>query len=407
MATIKIKQLIAGRFWSIIDPISGPIDDMMEGPAIQHSKTQATFAVRTDVQLQIDGTKLKFAQNGDLIGGTITKLTYLDHGAVAQVATGLSLNAGTARIKYNQHETYPVDAHPKFVFDATGVTAPEPDDFGIFGEQGVDFAGWDGKDKIKGSPFDDLLFGLTGNDTIKGFDGDDSIEGTAGNDKLIGGNGDDTLGGNIGNDTLDGGGGSDVARIGQYSSSTVALKIDLGKGTATSSAYGKDKLISIENAIGDSGNDTFKGNGAANTFLGYWGKDSLDGAGGDDRLYGDRGHDTLKGGSGADTFAFNVGAADADHVKDFKPGTDTIELDDGVFTSLDGDSPLSDANFVLGKNAADADDFIIYNRAKGQLFYDPDGSGSQAKQLVATFDNKADLHASDFHVVAFGTFFWF
>jgi Ca2+-binding RTX toxin-like protein len=331
MAKITVKQSIAGTFWPFLDPINGPTEQMMKGPAIEHSKTQAKFDLGNGVLLQINGSNLKFAKNGDLIKGTVNKLTYLDHDAVALVATGLSFNAGTARIKHNQFESYPIDPHPTFVFSATSVTAPVvDDDFGIFGDRGVRFAGWDGNDTIKGSPFDDYLIGLTGNDSIKGLDGNDSIEGTAGNDKLYGGNGNDTLGGNIGNDLLDGGAGDDLARIGQYSSSTSALKIDLKKGVATSSAYGTDKLVSIESAIGDSGNDKFIGNAAANTFMGYWGNDSLDGGAGNDRLFGDRGHDTLKGGAG---------------------GAD--------------------------------------------------------KQLVATFDNKADLHASDFQIVVFGPGFWF
>ncbi len=411
MAKITIKQSIAGKFWPSYDPFSGhtrPVKQMMQGPAIEHSKTQATFDLGDGVVLQINGTNLKFAPNGTLIKGTVKTLTYLDHDAVALVATGLSLNAGTARTKYNHFESYPVDPHPVFVFSGTGVTAPVPDEFGVFGPEGVSFTGWNGNDIIKGSPFDDYLVGLKGNDNIKGFDGDDYIDGTEGNDKLSGGKGNDTLGGNIGNDTLDGGPGDDLVIIGAFARSinTSALKIDLKKGVATSSAFGTDKLVSIESAIGNSGNDKFIGNDAANTFVGYLGNDSLDGGGGNDRLYGDLGHDTLKGGVGADTFAFDAGAADADHVKDFKPGIDKIELDTGRFRSLDA-GPLSDANFVLGKAAVDADDFLIYDKAAGKLFYDPDGSGAVGKQLIATFDNKADLHASDFQIVVFGPGFWF
>jgi hypothetical protein len=49
-----------------------------------------------------------------------------------------------------------------------------------------------------------------------------------------------------------------------------------------------------------------------------------------------------------------------------------------------------------------------YDKAKGKLYYDPDGDGDQGKGLIATFDNKATLTASDIKVIAFTNFddFW-
>ena len=55
------------------------------------------------------------------------------------------------------------------------------------------------------------------------------------------------------------------------------------------------RLISVENVVGGSGNDTITGNGGVNV---------IDGGGGDDTLTGGAGNDTIHGGSGFDTAAF-------------------------------------------------------------------------------------------------------
>ena len=66
------------------------------------------------------------------------------------------------------------------------------------------------------------------------------------------------------------------------------------------------------------------------------------------------------------------------------------------------------AQFRHGTEAKDGNDFLIYDKAKGKLYYAPDGDGDQGKGLIATFDNKATLTASDIKVIAFTNFddFW-
>lgn len=63
---------------------------------------------------------------------------------------------------------------------------------------------------IKGTWWDNELFGTVDADEIYGFGGDDDLFGDAGDDALFGGKGDDTLRGDLGNDRLYGGPGADT-----------------------------------------------------------------------------------------------------------------------------------------------------------------------------------------------------
>jgi serralysin len=73
---------------------------------------------------------------------------------------------------------------------------------------------------------------------------------------------------------------------------------------ANASQYNGDPRSLIENAIGTSGNDTIRGNAAANVLIGGLGLDSLYGLGGNDTLYGDDSGDHLYGDDGNDTLYF-------------------------------------------------------------------------------------------------------
>lgn len=381
MTKIVVTQFIAGEYHLT----ETAINDIMGAHAIERSKTSATIPVEGTRQVLIEGSKLKFATNGDLIKGKITKITYLESGAVALVATGLSLDAAKARTAYNHHSDYPIASSLVFKFTAP-VSLPGVDN------SGVDFIGSHGKDKLSGSAFNDYLASVDGADTLKGLGGDDRLEGGSKNDKIYGGAGNDSMFGSLGNDTIDGGDGRDWY-FGPHSSSmstTTALRLDLKKGVAK--GFGTDKVLNVENAQGANGNDKLIGDKGDNVFFGNGGNDSLDGSGGSDKLFGGQGVDTLKGGKGSDYFVF--GEPDGDHVKDFKPGEDKIMQLLPQDSSLP-DGPISAANFMLGKSAADADDYFIYDRSTGKLYFDSDGNGGAGQRLVAVLDNKADLQASD------------
>ena len=156
----------------------------------------------------------------------------------------------------------------------------------------------------------------------------------------------------------------------------------------------------IENAKGGTGNDTIKGNSAANYLFGFDGDDTLDGGAGNDQLEGGRGADTLTGGKGADTFIFASpldGKADTILDFNFNEG-DVLQLDHNIFTALQSGTLAAD-QFVKGKAAQDANDHLIYDRATGELAYDPDGSGAAAAVTIARLGANHDLENTNIHII--------
>ena len=66
-------------------------------------------------------------------------------------------------------------------------------------------------------------------------------------------------------------------------------------------------------------------------------------------------------------------------------------------------SPMSKRSSVIAANssgsAQDASDRVIYDTTDGRLYYDADGSGAGAAQLIATAIGAPDLVASDLMVI--------
>jgi Ca2+-binding RTX toxin-like protein len=145
---------------------------------------------------------------------------------------------------------------------------------------------------------------------------------------------------------------------------------------------------------------TFSGTSGDDVLRGKSTNDFMVGGAGNDRLNGGFGHDVLFGGTGNDTFVFDRNAStkgNSDVIRDFSSGQDTIELSSAKMESLG--HGFSSANLFFGEHAHDADHFLIYNQASGELFYDRDGSGSRSAQLIATLDNHAVLRVDDFDIV--------
>ncbi|WP_430443473.1 MAG: serralysin family metalloprotease [Pseudomonas piscis] len=165
-----------------------------------------------------------------------------------------------------------------------------------------------------------------------------------------------------GNDTLD------------FSGFSHNQKINLNAGAFSdvgglvgnvSIAYG----VTVENAIGGSGNDLLIGNAAANV---------LKGGAGNDIIYGGGGADTLWGGSGADTFVFGA-ASDStvnapDWIMDFTSGQDKIDLT-GIPQFATGGAAL---NFVKAFTGHAGDAILSYNAGTNQssLLVDLTGHGT-------------------------------
>ena len=115
--------------------------------------------------------------------------------------------------------------------------------------------------------------GTAGDDTMpvsgKTNAGAETYKGLAGNDLIKGG---------AGADIIDGGNGSDTA---SYAGSA-AVNVNLETGAASGGHATGDKLVSIENLLGSSDNDTLTGNSGNNVLNGGAGADKLDGGAGSD-----------------------------------------------------------------------------------------------------------------------------
>jgi Ca2+-binding RTX toxin-like protein len=190
--------------------------------------------------------------------------------------------------------------------------------------------------------------------------GDVILNGFGGNDYLVGNIGNDIINGDEGNDNLKGGGGND----------------SLSGGT---------------------GNDLLYGGIGNDTLLGGVGNDRLFGEAGDDVLNGGAGVDTLSGGTGNDIFVID-NLSGINRISDFNVADDTIRLDrtQGAFSTLP--STITSANFIIGTAALTADQFLIYNKSTGALFYDANGVGGTAAVQIALLGTNLALTHADFVV---------
>jgi Ca2+-binding RTX toxin-like protein len=159
---------------------------------------------------------------------------------------------------------------------------------------------------------------------------------------------------------------------------------------------GNDRLY------GDQGHDTLNGGTGKDILDGGAGNDSLSGGKGDDILDGGVGSDTLKGGAGQDILLFDDALGTGiDHIASFSVVDDTFQLDHDIFTAAGSAGQiLGSAQFYAGTAAHDSDDRIIYDSHTGRIYYDPDGTGAEAKILFATVGAGIALTNADFFIVA-------
>ena len=229
--------------------------------------------------------------------------------------------------------------------------------------------------------------------TVNGTTGNDTLSGTSTNDTINGLGGNDTILGSTGSDVIDGGAGFDSI---EYKNAANGLIVDFAAGTISGGAAGSMTFTGIERIVAGNFNDQMTGSSASQTLTGQGGNDTIAGAGG---------ADTLWGGSGADSFVFReMGTANADRVSDFVSGADKVQLDDSAFTAIGalGNFAAGDGRFWAAAGATsghDANDRVVYNTSTGSLYYDADGSGAGAAQLIGTFTGNPAVVATDIAVV--------
>lgn len=136
------------------------------------------------------------------------------------------------------------------------------------------------------------------------------------------------------------------------------------------------------NGIGNTMDNTIVGNPFSNTIIGR------------------EGRDVLKGQAGADTFVFDrpLGSDNVDRIIDFNVNEqdegDILKMKGSVFGGIAAGT-LGAALFVEGTAAADGNDRFVFDRASGRLWFDQDGTGDIDQVLVTTFEQNANVIASD------------
>lgn len=227
----------------------------------------------------------------------------------------------------------------------------------------------------------ETIVGNAGNNLLKGMAGADSIHGQHGNDHLWGG---------AGGDALIGGAGIDYARYDDANWGNLTIRLDSPAANVGAVAVG-DTYSGIEGLVGGTGADTVVGNTGNNYLFGGFGNDNI---------YGLAGNDYLNGGAGADLFRFTTAlnaATNVDRIADFAHGSDDIVLSRSIFAAIG--ATLDAGELRLGTAAVDANDFLIYNSANGQLFYDANGNTAGGQTLFATLAAGTVLDTGDFVMV--------
>ena len=245
---------------------------------------------------------------------------------------------------------------------------------------------------------------LTGNgfsQTIIGASGDDILNGD--NDTLTAG----VLTGTPTGDRLVGLGGNDTYRV--YSQADVVIEA-VGGGTQdvvfTSGNYqlydGQEiETLSAANQGATTNGLVLRGNERANVLIGNDGNNVLDGRLGNDLLIGRGGNDDYQ-------FTTALGSNNVDTISGFNAG-DRIVLDTTIFVGINGannfqgDGAVGITEFrTIGSGAQDADDFILYDQATGQIFFDADANGIGQAVLFAQVDPGYNLGYTDFAFVTSG-----
>ncbi|HZH50332.1 MAG TPA: calcium-binding protein [Microvirga sp.] len=159
---------------------------------------------------------------------------------------------------------------------------------------------------------------------------------------------------------------------------------------------------------GGAGNDILRSGDAAHVLKGGTGNDRLFGDRGNDQLWGNAGKDVMTGGRGKDAFVFDTKPnkkTNLDTVKDYNVRDDSVWLDNAIFKKLGGrgsvDSPakINKAFFQVGERADDRNDYLIYNKKTGILYYDADGSGGGRQVEIAKFSKNLKMSANDFFTI--------
>ena len=154
-------------------------------------------------------------------------------------------------------------------------------------------------------------------------------------------------------------------------------------GADTLSGGGADDILS-----GRRGGDVLKG-GAGNDMLdGGAGRDRVTGGDGRDRIEGGSGRDTLTGGAGGDSFVFRAAGDGPDRITDFNgsEGDRLVFFKDGFGGAM---------GVLSGATVNSAHRGLFFETTTGILSYDADGTGAEARVVVARLVDVSALAFDD------------
>ena len=234
-------------------------------------------------------------------------------------------------------------------------------------------------ENLVGSSFNDNLIGNTKNNSLNGRAGNDTLDGGVGSDSMIGGLGNDSFVVNV---------------VGDVVTENLNEGTDTVNSSVTYTLPANVENLTLTGASPINGT----GNGLVNTITGNAANNQLNGGAGNDTINGGIGIDSLTGGIGNDIFRFTT-TGQIDTVTDYNVVNDTIQLENAIFTKLTITGTLAAAQFRTGAQAADSNDFIVYNNITGALSYDVDGNGVGTMVTIAMIGAGLNMTNADIVVI--------
>ena len=163
-------------------------------------------------------------------------------------------------------------------------------------------------------------------------------------------------------------------------------------GTVTTTIINDDGVL---NQQGTAGNDVIEA-GTTSILSGKGGNDILIGSSASDILAGGLGNDILTSGNGFDTFQFASRLEGIDTLTDFNVSQDIIQVSGAGFGGglVTGETiSASQLSFSLG--AITPSTRFIFDKPTGKLYFDIDGSGSNASVQLASLTANLGLTADN------------
>ena len=239
-----------------------------------------------------------------------------------------------------------------------------------------------------GNSQDNIITGDDQANQLNGNSGNDTLYGDRGNDTLIGWSGADTMLGESGDDSYF------VENVGDVITEKLRQGIDNVSSKITYKLSPNVENLTLTGTAAINGT----GNGLANVMIGNNAANQLNGGTGTDTLDGGLGTNKLTGGINNDIFRFTT-KGHIDTITDYNVANDTVQLENSTFMALKTTGTLAANQFRVGAQAADANDFIIYNKTAGTLLYDADGNGAAAATQIATIGAGLNMTNADIVVI--------